>query len=294
MKEQKYVDVAGLRTRYLEAGQGEPMLLIHGGHFGLVASADVWSPVIDRLQKYFHIFAIDRPGQGFTDNPKNDSEYVIGTTVTHAYEFLKTMGVSSAHVVGHSRGGYTACRLTLEHPEIIKTLIMVDSGTLISKEVRGGTHGRSKWYEDMFEEAKKIQNPRERMRFLATHNSFGSAHITDEYIDAMLQIESLPKNQEAWAKVGELSSQFTEDLATRVAETHEWITAGRLKAPTLIVWAFNDPSAKLEPGGLDTMRLIFPHVPKTQMHILNQAGHRCFAEQPDAFAAAVRAFIESS
>ena len=129
---------------------------------------------------------------------------------------------------------------------------------------------------------------------MAAHNSFGDAHITDEYLDTMMQIEALPKNQEAWAKIGELHTQFVQDAKDRVAETQEWIRSGGLKAPTLVVWAFNDPSAKLDPRGLDTMRLIFPHVPKAQMHILNQAGHRCFAEQPDAFVAAVKGFIESS
>ena len=92
MSEAKYVDVSGIRTRYLEAGRGEPMLLIHGGHFGLVASADVWNPAIDKLAEHFHVYAIDRPGQGFTDNPKKDSDYVIGTSVRHAYEFLEEAG----------------------------------------------------------------------------------------------------------------------------------------------------------------------------------------------------------
>ncbi len=295
MLEAKYANVAGLKTRYLESGSaGEPMLLMHGGHFGLVASANVWAPVVDKFAKNFHVYAIDRPGQGFTDNPKKDSDYVIGITVKHAYEFLKVMGIQKAHVVGHSRGGYSACRLALEHPEVVKTLTLVDSGTLIGKESSGGTRGRSKWYEEMFKEADKIKDPRERYRFLAAHNSYGNSHITDEYVDIMLQIEALPKTKEASDKMEGLHNQFHEDLAARKEETHKWIVSGKLKAPTLIVWAFNDPSAKLEPGGLDTMRLIFPNVPKAQMHIINQAGHRCFAEQPDAFVAAVTSFIKQA
>ena len=42
----KYIDVKGIRTRYLEAGFGEPLLLIHGAHPGSIASANDWDPVI--------------------------------------------------------------------------------------------------------------------------------------------------------------------------------------------------------------------------------------------------------
>ena len=84
-----------------------------------------------------------------------------------------------------------------------------------------------------------------------------------------------------------------QDLSVQVKETHGWITSGKLRLPTLVVWGFNDPSALVEVRGLETMRLLFPNVPKVQMHILNQAGHPCYMEQPDAFIAAVTSFIKS-
>ena len=145
--ETKYVDVKGIWTRYLEAGAGEPLLLLHGGHFGTSFNSNDWDLNIDNLAKIFHVFAIDKIGCGFTDNPKNDEEYVIGTMVQHAYDFLKTMKIDSAHLVGHSRGGYGVCRLALEYPEVAKTLVIVDSSTLMTApntiygEWGGGTSG---------------------------------------------------------------------------------------------------------------------------------------------------------
>ncbi len=282
--EEKYVDVKGIRTRYLEAGTGETLLLVHGGQFGSPYFANDWDLNIDSFAKSFHVFAIDKIGSGFTDNPKSDEEYVIGTSVKHVYDFLKTMQIDAAHVAGHSRGGYTVCRLALEHPEIVKTLIIVASATLF------GPHNPI--YDEWGRLAALIKDIRDRYRYLAAANSFGSEHITDDFVDKTVEVMTLSKSQEATAKSKALRSQFLNDLETKQKETHEWIRAGKLKAPTLITWGFNDPSANFDPVGLAGLRLILPSVPRSEMHIFNQAGHYHFREQPEAFVAAVTNFIK--
>jgi len=285
--ETRFIDVKGIRTRYLEAGSGEPLLLLHGGHPGLHSTANVWDLNIDLLARDFHVFAIDKIGCGFTDNPKDDGDYTVGSGIRHASDFLKTMKIKAAHVAGHSRGGFQACRLALEHPELVKTLTIVDSGTLVLRTAPMSI------YEANDTEAPQISDPRERFRRKLGDYSFSTAHLTDGFVDGLLKIATLPKSKEAAAKMeAGLKDRFREDLIARQEETHEWIKAGRLRAPTLIVWGFNDPAARLEPSGLDTMRLILPAVPRSQMCILNQAGHFCFREQPEAFVAAVTDFIK--
>ncbi len=103
-----------------------------------------------------------------------------------------------------------------------------------------------------------------------------------------------PKYQELEAKMkAGLSEQFQKDIEVRQKELHEWIRAGKLKAPTLLMWGYNDPStAPFDPVGLAAMKLIFPYCPQAEMHVLNQAGHYCFREQPEAFVAAVTSFIK--
>ena len=70
MKDAKFIDVLGVRTRYFEAGDGEPMLLFHGGDYSSTSNATVWGPAYDSLARKFHVYALDRLGQGFTDLPK--------------------------------------------------------------------------------------------------------------------------------------------------------------------------------------------------------------------------------
>src|SRR5262245_5256917 len=103
MGEAKFVDVDGIRTRYFEAGSGEAMLLVHGGHFGLPGSGGQgWMPVFQHLAKHFHVYALDKLGMGLTDNPRTDAGYSMKGTVDHIYGFAQKLGMQQIHLVGHS------------------------------------------------------------------------------------------------------------------------------------------------------------------------------------------------
>jgi 2-hydroxy-6-oxonona-2,4-dienedioate hydrolase len=83
------------RTRYFESGSGPHLVLFHGGHFGSHDAADCaedWSLNLEGLAQWFHVIAVDKIGQGFTDNPKTDEDYTMAAVVQHAYNFLKTAG----------------------------------------------------------------------------------------------------------------------------------------------------------------------------------------------------------
>ncbi len=98
MQNEKYLDVDGIRTRYFEAGSGPTVILFHGGHFGSHDAADCaedWSLNFDGLAKWFHVIAVDRIGQGFTDNPKRDDDYTYAAVIDHAYRFIKTLGLTN-------------------------------------------------------------------------------------------------------------------------------------------------------------------------------------------------------
>jgi pimeloyl-ACP methyl ester carboxylesterase len=97
-------------------------------------------------------------------------------------------------------------------------------------------------------------------------------------VEAILKIALLPKTIEATQKAERLNSGFFEDLAAMKTETMQWIEAGRLKAPTLILWGFNDPSAPVILG-MHLLRVIAPVVPRTEFHVINEAAHYLFREK---------------
>ncbi|KUI27036.1 alpha/beta hydrolase [Mycobacterium sp. IS-1742] len=100
--QRKSVAVDGLTTGYLEAGQGDPVVLLHGGEFG--ASAELgWERVIDVLAERYHVLAPDMLGFGrsakvvdFTDGR--------GMRIRHVARFCEVLDVRTAHVVGNSMG----------------------------------------------------------------------------------------------------------------------------------------------------------------------------------------------
>ena len=108
-----FIDADGLKTFYVKAGSGFPVVLFHGAAPG--ASAQVnWQLNIEPLAAAgFTVYAYDQAGYGRSDNPADLS---IEYRVTHAKAFVDALKLDRYHVVGNSVGGYIAARLALEDP----------------------------------------------------------------------------------------------------------------------------------------------------------------------------------
>ena len=286
---EKFIDVEGIKTRYFDKGQGETLVLFHGGNFGsndAVDCADDWALNVEGLARWFHVYAVDKLGQGYTDNPKTDDDYTMAAVVRHAYGFLRAAGLKNVHIAGHSRGGYLVTRLTLEHPDLVKSCIIVDSGTLAP--------GPSKTPLVMAG-APEPRLSKESQRWVFEKYSFGTEHITEEWLDGATRIAMLPKYQESVRKMeqeGLKRSRFLPQLAIEKEQTLGWIQDGRLKTPTLVVWSYNDPTAPIQRGHA-LFELIAASAPQAQMHIFTRSGHFCYREHPQEFNELIRGFVQS-
>ncbi len=285
---ERFIDVDGLRTHYLECGEGPPLILVHGGSFGGHYCAAGWTPNMPGLARHFRVFALDKVGCGWTDNPKSDEGYRIGASVAHLRGFIKALGLTGACVAGHSRGGYTVTRLALESPELIRALLVVSSATLMTAP--------NPIYREWDLQAAKLPDARARCRFLASANSYSDSHVTEAWVEQLAAIEELEKSREAAGllnrSTGRLWRQFESDLVSRQAETHEWIAREGIRHPTLVLWGMQDPSARFEPVGLNAIRMMMSHAPICEAHVFNHAGHYVFREQQAAFDAVVIDFLK--
>ena len=288
LSDPRYVDVDGIRTRYFEKGEGEPMVLVHGGHMGTFAAdlADDWDLNFNALSEHYRVYALDKLGMGFTDNPKTDDGYTIQAQTDHVSRFMETLGIGPAHLCGHSRGGYLVTRQALQHPEQCRSCIIVDSGTLSPGAGRN---------EIVHADPPLPLRSRECHRWVFERYSYSAACVTEGWLDVAVEAAHTPKYEEAVRKMsdeGLLATKFLPDLQRDLEETHRWLLDRGLQRPTLMLWGYNDPTAPLWQG-MALMEFLTAKERRTYLHIFNESGHFCYREHPEAFNAAVRAFTES-
>ena len=288
----KSVEIDGIRTRYFEGGSGEPMVLVHGGHFGMAGGAVGFMAVFPGLAKHFHVYAVDKLGMGLTDNPKEDSGYSMEATTQHLYRFMQTLGLENVHLVGHSRGGLPVARITMDHPELIKTLTIFDSNTLAPGDPNPSTPN-----------LRPVGPPptKESIRkdLMSSSTTYHKDFITDEYIEALLEVARHPKIRQAAERLDMLRKRFIEHNPEKVearpalsnnSGTGWWLyevkdstlamlNAGQLKTPTLVIWGYNDPSATHEMAE-NLFQVISKSADQAQLHFFNQCGHAPFHEYP--------------
>jgi 2-hydroxy-6-oxo-6-(2'-carboxyphenyl)-hexa-2,4-dienoate hydrolase len=305
MGEAKFIDVDGIRTRYFDAGSGEPLVLIHGGQWPATSSAGGWAPIFDHLAARFHVYAFDKLGMGYTDNPKTDADYSMAAVVRHAHGFIKSAGITRAVVLGHSRGALPAARIAIDDPGLVSHLVILDTNALASDEIK---------IPDRPDPPPVDKLPtREEIRQadLASRLSVQKDFITDAYVEGEYEISRLPKLQEADKKFRALRDQWIREhpeemkanpmlgnnmgavvwwMIKEKHETLDLIRAGRLKAPTVIIWGWNDTFAPYALG-LDTMNTIAKVNARTEMHFVNQCGHFIASEHPEQVTKLIEDFV---
>ncbi len=122
MIEEKKLQVLGIETNYKVAGQGIPLLILHG--WG--GSSDSWQKVIEILEKEnVKIIAPDFPGFGKSKTPSQ--AWNLQNFVEWVKEFLENLKIDKFFLLGHSFGGRVAIKFSLNFPEKIKALILVNS-----------------------------------------------------------------------------------------------------------------------------------------------------------------------
>ena len=303
----KFVDVDGVRTGYVEGGSGEAMVLVHGGGFGSAAHfSNNWRSIFDYLASHFHVYAVDKLGQGHTDNPRRDADYSMMAVTQHIYRFMESVGIQKVHLVGHSRGALPAARIAVDHPEMIRTLTLFDSNTLAPDNpnaLRRRTPAATQ---------RPTPPPvptKESIRQFWSSLSHRQDFLTDDFIEAEFQVTQLPKFREATEKMASLTAQWAKLNPEKIKEnpgsqgrwwydemkreTFVRINAGRFKNPTLIIWGFNDPGASYRLG-ITLYEIFSAVVDRTELHLFNQCMHYGFLEYPREVSDVMVSFIRNA
>jgi len=286
MGPERWIDIDGVRTRYFDRGSGLTVVFFHGGQYGSEdgSTARAWDLNFVPLAKYFDVIAVDRLGQGYTANPKTDSDYTMDASVRHAAAFLRQLGKGPYHVVGHSRGGYLVSRLALEHPDIVASCISVASGTLSPGTSR--TH--------MIHADLPAWSVRANVRAWYERYAYDARFVTEAFLDEPVAVVETEKYELARQKMlaGLGRTVFLPALARQKRETHAWLIERGMPCPTLVCWGYHDPGAIFE-NGRQMIALYMRKQPRTEVCLFNRAGHFVFREYPAHFNRAVHAFVSA-
>ena len=121
--------VNDIDLNYIDTGEGEPLVMVHN----LISSIRGFDFNIPVLSRYYRVIAHDQRGHGLSSKPEDG--YNSDTMSDDLYEFLKSRGVESCYLLGCARIGVgTILQFFYKHPEMVKGLIPVSGGKIISPE----------------------------------------------------------------------------------------------------------------------------------------------------------------
>lgn len=246
--------------RYLEAGSGPPLVLVHG--LGSSAMQD-WGRLVAPLGRRFHVYALDLPGFGRSERP--DVPYGIPLQVEAVRAFMATVGVSRARVVGNSMGGWIVARLAAEHPELVERLVVVAPAGMRP--------------QDTAPIPAELLLPRdeEGLRQLVAVVRHRAPPLPSFLARDILA----RKLRDEWIVRRTLES---------IREGRDWLdgTLAPATMPVLIVWGKQDrliPAAYAEP--------LEAELPNATLRLLDGCGHVPMADCPEAFDRELAAFLQA-
>lgn len=120
----KFVDLGGRKTHYIEKGEGEPIILLHGFFY----DSYLWAENIDALGQHFKVYALDLWGCGYSTREPLDYGYQLYTD--QLVLFMNSLGIQRASLVGQSMGAGTAMMFCLQHEQRVNKLLLVDAAGL--------------------------------------------------------------------------------------------------------------------------------------------------------------------
>lgn len=260
LAEKRTITVDGLATGYLEAGEGDPVVLLHGGEFG--AGAEIgWENNIGALAARYRVLALDMLGFGesakvidFTDGR--------GMRIRHIARFCEVLGVESAHFVGNSMGAVNLfVDATSESPLLpVRSMVTICGGG----EIQRNEHAAALYDYDATLEG---------MRRIVEALFFDPSYPADEaYVQRRYEASIAPGAWEALA-----AARFRRPGLDAPPLPSSRRAYDRIAVPTLVVEGGDD---KLLPAGWAAE--IAAQITGARSAVIDAAGHCPQIEQPDA------------
>ncbi|MFY7839616.1 MAG: alpha/beta fold hydrolase [Lacibacter sp.] len=239
------------KFRYIEAGEGEPLMLLHG-LFGALSN---FKDLIDYFSKRNKVVV--------PMLPLFDLDLLhttVGGLEKHVQKFIEFKDYKNIHLLGNSLGGHVALVHVLKHPERIKSLILTGSSGLFENGM-GDTYPKRGDYEYI----------RKKTEVTFYDPAMATKELVDEVYDIVNQRIKVIK------VIALAKSAIRNNLGDELKE---------IKTPTLLIWGNNDT---ITPPfvGKEFNKLI----PNSELHFIDKCGHAPMMERPDEFNEILNGFL---
>lgn len=273
-----WIDVDGVKTHYIQAGKGDPLLLVHGA-LPWCSSEATYGDVVGPLGAQFNTIAVDVVGFGYT-KPRGPEHYSGQAQAEFLIRFIDALGVGPVFLAGNSHGGFLTQYIAHERPDLVRKLV-------ISNSLNGTALIPSENYTYASERRHYKSQTKEQMREMLEGYYPHKDLVTDERVRLVhdLYQRNYEYAHQRGKAVGGSVEAFNKNLSYKGKHISEW--GAELKIPVLLMWS--EPGSKIEWGVSHLLR-----VPGAEMHILPWSGHHLFTDQRDRWVQVVTDWLKNA
>lgn len=260
------IDVLGIPTFFARAGEGRPVVLIHGGSPGACALVNWKLNIAPLAEAGFAVHAYDQPGFGRSGVPEDHS---MEFRVAHAVACIEAAGLDRPHLIGNSMGAYIAARIALEKRPVGR-LVFISSSTLAPR----GSSASQETATMHTRKLRRYEPSLENMRKLTEGTLYDQHLVSDELVRERYEMSA------GWRYEAMLERQKAPPATAIFDELH------RLNSKTMVFWGANDKGAALERAFL-----LLDVLPDAELHVFKNCAHWVHWDHAERFNRLVGDFL---
>lgn len=258
-------------VNYHDAGQGDPLLLIHGSGPGVTAFAN-WGKIIPVLSKTRRVIAPDMLGFGYSERPAAGVRYTMDLWVQQALDLLDALKLDKVDVVGNSFGGALALALAIRAPHRVRKLVLMGSMGVEFPITYG------------LDQVWGYQGTADHMSHILKLFAYDRSLITEDIAKARFTASMQPGFHESFSAMFPFPRQESVKM---MASKEEDIK--KISQPVLIVHGREDLVIPVE-----NSHKLFSLLSNAQLHVFGRCGHWTQIEHAAEFCALVEGFLANA
>lgn len=263
---EKFIQTGIINTRYWEVGEGEPLILLHGGGAGADGFGNWKSSLPLYAKNGFRTIAVDAVGFGKSSKPNpSDFNYTHEARVDQAVKLIEALGLENVSLVGNSMGGFTSTGIVQVIPDKINKIILMGTG-------------KPKLNSSGFDSLLNYTIGRDYMYNIVRNLTNESYEVEDEMVQYRLDNTELPGAMEAYVATMKGIAKFELDMDAIAKINHK----------TLVVHGMKDNMVPIEVSFELTKTLT-----NSRLYVIPNCGHWAMIEYPEEFARITTDFIKN-